>query len=205
MNADELAIYCADIGCIKNDNFGRAVVHGEEERGGKEIGELVADVVVSLSAGSREALGFECSPWVPVPEDPLGLPAGRAVVGNKPWSAGAGASEMAAGLTETAWILREIRRGMNDRGASLPSMRWTGRSLPALTPGPLGSVRVGRAKATGAQADEGGDVADVLPACKDFAARLPDLAAGIAWEPWYAVRSLIGSAVVCSAGRRMLT
>ena len=49
VNADELAICCADIGWIKNDNFGRAVVHGEEERGGKEIGELVADVVVSLS------------------------------------------------------------------------------------------------------------------------------------------------------------
>ena len=99
MNAEGLAIYCADIGSIKRGNFGWAVVHGGEQRGGKKIGELVEDVVGSLAAGIKVALGFECPLWVPVPDEPRGLTAGRAVDGNRAWSAGAGASALATGLT----------------------------------------------------------------------------------------------------------
>ena len=57
---DGLAIYCADIGSVKRGNFGWAVVHGDRRRGGNDIAELVDDVVDSLAAGIKVALGFEC-------------------------------------------------------------------------------------------------------------------------------------------------
>ena len=59
MNGERLAIYCADIGSIRNDNFGWAVVHGDRQRGAKEIGKLVDDVVGSLAAGVKVAVGVE--------------------------------------------------------------------------------------------------------------------------------------------------
>ena len=120
VNAEGVAICCADIGSIKNDNFGWAVVHGDRHGGGKAIGGLVEEVVGSLAAGVKVALGFECPLWVPVTDDPSGLTAGRAVDGNRAWSAGPGPSVLATGLTETAWILRETRRGLEEQGASLP-------------------------------------------------------------------------------------
>ena len=90
VNAEGLAIYCADIGSIKNDNFGWAVVHGDRQRGGKEIGELVDDVVVSLAAGIKVALEFGFPLWVPVPDDPSGLTDARVVDGNESWPARSG-------------------------------------------------------------------------------------------------------------------
>ena len=102
-----LAINCADIGSITNDNFGWAAVHGEQQRDGTTIDGLVDDVVQSLAEGVKVALGFECPLWVPVPDDPSGLTAKRGMEGDKPWSAAAGACALAAGLTETAWILRQ--------------------------------------------------------------------------------------------------
>ena len=90
MKAAGLAVYCADIGSVKNGNFGWAVVRGDRQRGGKSIGGLVEDVVASLAAGIKVALGFECPLWVPVPDDPAGLTAARVVDGNRSWSAFAG-------------------------------------------------------------------------------------------------------------------
>ena len=66
------------------------------------------------------------SVWVPVPDDPRGLTAGRALDGNKPWSAGAGASALAAGLTETlapATGPRPHRPANSDRD-NLSSSSW---------------------------------------------------------------------------------
>ena len=200
MNAEGLAIYCADIGSIKRDNFGWAVVHGDRQRGGKEIGELVDDVVGSLAAGIKVALGFECPLWVPVPGDPSGLTAGRVVDGNKPWSAGAGASALATGLTETGWILRDIRRRLRDGGVSPPSTHLDWQDFTGTDMGIFlwEAFVTGEAKATGTDADKGGHVADALTACREFASRLPDPGTGSPCEPGHAVRSLIGAAVLWS-------
>ena len=196
MNADALAICCADIGSIRNDNFGWAVVHGDRQRGGKAIGGLVEEVVGSLAAGVKVALGFECPLWVPVPDDPSGMTAGRAVDGNKAWSAGAGAGVLAAGLTETAWILRQIRRGLEDKRASVPSayLDWD-----AFTRAETGmflweAFVTGAAKA--AASEEDGHTADARIACEEFAARLPDPTSKSVDEPPHAARSLIGAAVL---------
>ena len=209
VNGVRLAICCADIGSIKNDNFGWAVVCGERQRLGKTIDGLVEEVVGCLAAGVKVALGFECPLWVPVPDDPSGLTAGRVVDGNKPWSAGAGASAMAAGLTETAWILREIRRGLRDKGASLPStyLDWTGFADADAGVFLWEAFVTGEAKATivaADAADTSGNAADALIACKEFAARQPNPAADSDGEPSHSVRSLIGAAVLWSGWSRDL-
>ena len=198
MSAEGLAIYCADVGSIKNDNFGWAVVHGGHERGGKAIADLVDDVVGSLAAGIKVALGFECPLWVPVPDEPTGLTSGRAVDGNKAWSAGAGAGALATGLTETAWIMRQIRLGLREKGASLPCayLDWQGFTGAETGIFLWEAFVTGPAKAAGAAVDE--HIADALTACKEFAARQPDLTAASDCEPSHAVRSLIGAAVLWS-------
>ena len=197
MKADGLAIYCADIGSVKRGNFGWGVVHGDRQRGGNDIGELVDDVVGRLAAGTKVALGFECPLWVPVPDDPRGLTAGRAVDGNKPWSAGAGACALAAGLTETAWILAETRRLLVEKGAVPPSAHLDWQQFVGCRTG----VYLWEAFVTGEAKAKGGGkaahVADAFTACNEFAARLPDPGKGCACEP-DAVRSLIGAAVLWS-------
>jgi hypothetical protein len=115
MGMDKLAIYCADVGSIKQGNFGwaRAEVPPraiEEERGGAtEIAELVASVADDLGAGIPVALGFECPIFVPVPEDPQRLGAARAGEGARSFSAGAGTGALVTGLVQTAWVLRAVR------------------------------------------------------------------------------------------------
>ena len=198
MKAEGFAIHCADIGSVRNGNFGWAVVHGDRQLGGKLIGGLVDDASGSLAAGVKVALGFECPLWVPVPEDPSDLTAGRAVDGNKPWSAGAGASALAAGLTETAWILREIRRSLRDKGATLPPAYLDWQEFTGSDTGLFlwEAFVTGAAKATDTGKD--GHMADALTACKAFAARLPDPEAGSACEASHPVRSLLGAAVLWS-------
>ena len=160
----DLAICCADIGSIKKDNFGWAVLHGEQQRTGRAIGGLVDEVIGSLVAGVKVALGFECPLWVPVPDDPSALTAGRKVDGDKPWSAGAGASALATGLTETAWILREIRRGLRDRRASLPSTYLDWEEFNGVDTGIFlwEAFVAGKAKSRCAGADASGHAADAL-------------------------------------------
>ena len=200
MDAEGLAIYCADIGSIKKKNFGWAIVHGNRKRGGKEIGGLVDDLVGSLAAGIKVALGFECPLWVPVTDEPAGLTAGRAVDGNKPWSAGAGASVLAAGLTETAWILRETRRRLKDGGVAPPATYFDWEEFTAADTGLFlwEAFVTGEAKAKGGDADKDPHVADALTACKAFASRLPDPGTASPCEPPHAVRSLVGAVVLWS-------
>ncbi len=200
MNAEGLAIYCADIGFIKNDHFGWAVVAGDQHRGGKEIGGLVDDAVGSLAAEIKVALGFECPLWVPVSDDPSGMTAGRVVDGNKPWSAGAGASALAAGLTESAWILREIRRRLRGRVVSLPSTHLDWEEFAGSETGIFlwETFVTGEGKARGREAETDEHVADAMTACKEFAERLPSPGRGWDCEPSHAVQSLIGSAIFWS-------
>lgn len=111
---NRLAIYCADVGSIKQGNFGWAreeVPAGEVERhrGGTEIVELVAAVAEDLAAGVRVALGFECPLFVPVPDDPFRLGAARPGEGTRRWSAGAGTGALTTGLVQAAWVLTELR------------------------------------------------------------------------------------------------
>ncbi len=110
----QLAVYCADVGSIKQGNFGwvrKEVPAGEVERhrGGTEILGLVDTVVQDLAASVPVALGFECPLFVPVPEDPSSLGAARPGERTRPWSAGAGTGALTTGLVQAAWVLTELR------------------------------------------------------------------------------------------------
>jgi len=74
-----------------------------------DIRKLVEAIAKDLFAGAHVSLGFECPLFVPISDDPLQLSSARRGEGNRPWSAGAGSGSLAIGLTETVWILREIR------------------------------------------------------------------------------------------------
>lgn len=110
-----LTVYCADVGSIKQGNFGWAreaapVGEIEQYRGGTEIAELVDALAEDLAAGVPVALGFECPLFVPVPEDPFRLGAARPGEGTRPWSAGAGTGALTTGLVQAAWVLTELRK-----------------------------------------------------------------------------------------------
>jgi hypothetical protein len=116
-----LAVCCADVGSIRQGNFGwsRAEIPAgeiEQHRGGTEILELVDAVAEDLGAGVPVALGFECPLFVPVPEEALRLGGARLGEGTRPWSAGAGTGALATGLVEAAWVLAQLReRAPDDR------------------------------------------------------------------------------------------
>lgn len=123
----QLAVYCADVGSIRQGNFGwaREEVPArkiERQRGGTEIRELIDAVAKDLAAGIPVALGFECPLFVPVPEDPFRLGAARPGEGTRPWSAGAGTGALTTGLVQAAWVLTELR---NRRPGDRVFLDWT--------------------------------------------------------------------------------
>ena len=101
----------ADIGSIEKNRFGWAIrqVEGGATSKGTSIIEFVDALVELLDDERKIALGFECPLFVPVRIDPKELTKSRKGEGNRAWSAGAGAGALTTGLTETAWILRELR------------------------------------------------------------------------------------------------
>ncbi len=119
---DSLMVYCADIGSVRRDNFGwasRCTGPDPRECLGSDIRKLVTRVACDLKSGKKVALGFECPLWVPVACDPRELTSARCGDGNRAWAAAAGATSLATGLTETAWILSGIRSGTQDVEAYL--------------------------------------------------------------------------------------
>jgi hypothetical protein len=115
-----LAIYCADVGSIKQGNFGWArtgfpAFDLERHRGGTEIVELVDAVDGDLTNGVRVALGFECPLVVPVPAEALRLGSARTGDGTRAWSAGAGTGALATGLVQAAWVLAELRARQTEK------------------------------------------------------------------------------------------
>ena len=191
------AIYCADIGSIKRGNFGWAAVDHTKQYEGTDISGLVDNVVDVLCAGRKVALGFECPLWVPVAADPHDLTSGRAVDGNKPWSAAAGASALAAGLTETSWILQHIAERLRKRGRTVPRpyLRWDELARSDLGVFLWEAFVAGDAK-TEVKGKGKGHIADALTACRAFAGLLPDPTEASLPEPPCEARSLIDAAVL---------
>ncbi|MEO8501260.1 MAG: hypothetical protein ABI565_10120 [Vicinamibacteria bacterium] len=111
MTSTDYEVFCADIGSIAKKSFGWASAHssGADVKKHHDIRELVVEVANALTLGRKVALGFECPLFVPLPGDPNRLTAAREGEGSHPWSAGAGCGALATGLTESAWILIEIR------------------------------------------------------------------------------------------------
>jgi uracil-DNA glycosylase len=119
-----LAVFCADIGSIKQGNFGWArtetgVDEIERHPGGTDIASLVDVVAHDLEAGRPVALGFECPLFVPVPSQATRLGAARSGEANRSWSAGAGAGALTTGIVQVTWILHELRVRVGSRPAFL--------------------------------------------------------------------------------------
>jgi hypothetical protein len=104
-----LKVYCADVGSIAGGKFGWAGKSRDWSASGTSIEELGRSIARDLDVGSPVALGFECPLFVPFVADSSRLGCGREGEGARPWSAHAGASSLATGLVQVAWLLNRIK------------------------------------------------------------------------------------------------
>lgn len=108
----ERAIYACDVGSCRRGNFAWARIGPEASaliNHSPDIEELVSSLVQDLRAGLNIALGFEAPLFVPVPEDPNEIGRARTGEGNRPFSAGAGASAVLIGVQQAAWVMGRLR------------------------------------------------------------------------------------------------
>lgn len=184
------SIHCADIGSVAKNKFGwaRGEHIGRDLRvtGGHNIRDLVTSAVRDLNAGRSVSLGFECPLYVPISKDSEGLTSARPGEGSRPWCAGAGSGALATGLTETVWILQQIRQGLR---SSVPAfLDWNDFQSSKQGLFLWEAFVTGLAKGSSHQAD-----ADV--AVRAFASALPDIPAANAVQA-ETVHSLIGAALL---------
>ena len=116
-----LKVYCADIGSISGGKFGWAGKSRGWNASGASIEELGRSVARDLDDGSPVALGFECPLFVPFVADASRLGCAREGEGARPWSAHAGASSLATGLVQVAWLLHRIKQDAAQRHAAFLS------------------------------------------------------------------------------------
>ncbi len=88
----------------------------------------VSELVPGLLAGAQAALLLEAPMSVPVPDGQPGawrrLGRARKGEGNRPWSAGAGAASLATGLTQGAWMLRQLAISVPRLAATTQPRSW---------------------------------------------------------------------------------
>ena len=185
-------VYCVDIGSIKSHNFGWASVsidpNGNQSPWdeGEDICKVVDEIADRLNNGAKVTLGFECPLWVPVRDDPKELTSARWGDGNRAWSASAGATSLAVGLTECAWILQRIRDKAPNAKAFLD---WD--SYQASRNG----LFVWEAFISG-KATKGSHTGDAKKAVCAFVDALPSPEESNAVHPSTQTRSLIGTALL---------
>lgn len=112
-----LKVFCADIGSIAKNKFGWAgisIPNEEPSVTGSDINKFVEVISSALVSDRRASVGFECPLFVPIPKDPKHLTSARNGEGNRAWFAGAGCGALAIGLTETTWILQEIKTRISE-------------------------------------------------------------------------------------------
>ncbi len=109
-----LEVFCADIGSITRGSFAWARRHpgatDEELHSPSSIEALAGAVEYQLRRSRPVALGLEAPLFVPVPEDASLLGRARPCdVGAPAWSSNVGASVMATGLVQAAWLVDRLR------------------------------------------------------------------------------------------------
>ena len=103
----DLAVICADIGCVKQGNFAWYDSSGASGDRPSALASRVADL---LNVGDVPLRWASSARWfVPLPEDEISLGGGRPGDGSRPWSAGAGCGALTTGLVQVAWVLRSVR------------------------------------------------------------------------------------------------
>ena len=116
---DSLEVFCADIGSIDRGSFAWARRHpaGDAEEGHSpgSIEGLATAVEYQLARDCPVALGLEAPQFVPVPEDSSALGRARPFdIGAPAWASNLGASVMATGIVQAAWLLDRLRRNCPD-------------------------------------------------------------------------------------------
>jgi hypothetical protein len=123
---DALEVFCADIGSIPKGNFAwarRLARAPDKLHDETSISSLAEAVVAVLARGRPVALGLEMPLFVPVPGDEFQLGKRRPCDINAPaWSSGIGASVLATGIPQAAWLLRRIYEQLP---ATLLHLRWS--------------------------------------------------------------------------------
>ncbi len=112
--SDSLQVFCADIGSIAKDKFAWArripSEANEEVHVPASIEALAGALVYQLKGDRPVALGLEMPLFIPVPAASSGLGKARPCDLNAPaWSSSVGASVMATGIPQLAWLLRHVR------------------------------------------------------------------------------------------------
>jgi hypothetical protein len=123
---DDLEVFCADIGSLAKGKFAWAcrlpAAADEEVHAPASIDSLVTAVTYRLERGTPVALGFEMPLFAPVPLESGDLGKARPSDKDAPaWCSGIGASVLATGLVQVAWLLRRL----HERVAAVPvHFRW---------------------------------------------------------------------------------
>ena len=106
---NNLSLFCADIGSIKQNKFGWAASYPDGSwLSGNNIEEFAENIAEQIKASSKVAVGFECPLFVPVRSDPISVNSARNGEGNRSWSAGAGTGALATGLVEVLWVMNAV-------------------------------------------------------------------------------------------------
>ena len=110
---NNIAVFCADVGSIKQNKFGWAASYQDGiNSSGRSIEKFAQSIVDQLLASKKVAIGFECPLFVPVRSDPLAVNKARNGEGNRSWSAGAGTGALATGLVEALWVMNRVSENL---------------------------------------------------------------------------------------------
>ena len=105
-----IAIYAADIGSIKSNNFAWARLDNNTGQicTDSSITKLVDTISSDINKNNLVCLGFECPLFINLPDSPVFLTSARPGEGSRAWSAGAGCGSLATGLAEVLWIFSDL-------------------------------------------------------------------------------------------------
>ena len=112
VDGSPLAVYAVDAGSLPAGRFAwcRLTLGADAPTAqGRWPDELAAALASDLTGGAV-ALGIEAPLWWPVPPRQGDLGKARRGEGDRPWSAGAGATITPTAVTQLAWILREVAK-----------------------------------------------------------------------------------------------
>ncbi len=123
--ANDPIIYVADAGSMAKGNFHWVSSQGNATPS-DDPAKLASAISADLGEGRCVALGYECPLFVPCNETPKTLGCAREgecveATGNRPFTAGAGASVFATGIQSLAWVLRQIKQS---HPAATATTRW---------------------------------------------------------------------------------
>jgi len=102
-----IAIAVVDVGKVANTGWWHISI-SDGQCGGRDLNELATKLAKDLSDGVKVALGFEAPMFIPRASATAGLGRQRVGEAGRPWCAGAGATALAFGLQEAAFVLTDL-------------------------------------------------------------------------------------------------